>query len=427
MKAKKSIFFIVAAVIFLISYVAFFGVHIPLSDGRSFDIQGAPDMRFGIDIRGGVDAVFEPTDQTIVPTAAELEAAKLTIENRLDKLNILDREVTSDTQNGDIIVRFPWKSGETNFDPEKAIAELGQTAKLTFVDPDGNVVLDGSHVSRSVADYDTSTTTYDPIVSLTFDDTGKKLFADATTRLVNKEIKIYMDDVEISSPTVEEPILDGKAMINHIGSMEEAQNLANKIAAGSLPFSLTSRNHSIISPTLGFGALDVMVKAGITAFIAICLFLILYYRLSGFVACIALLLQVTGQLLALSIPQITLTLPGIAAVILSIGMGVDANVIVSERIREELRAGRPMQAAISAGFDNSFLAVFDGNITVLIVAVVMMIFGSGSLLSFAYSLLTGIILNFLAGVTASRLMIRSLSRFKALRNPRFYMKKGAEA
>jgi protein-export SecD/SecF family membrane protein len=427
MKAKKGIFFIVAAVILLMSYVAFFGVHIPLSDGKSFDINGAPDIRFGIDIRGGVDAVFEPKDTNKVPTAAELEAAKLTIENRLDKLNILDRDVTSDTQNGDVIVRFPWKSGESNFDPEKAIAELGETAKLTFVDPDGNIVLDGSHVTRSVPDYDRSSTTYSPIVSLSFDDEGKKLFADATTRLVNKQIKIYMDDVEISSPTVEEPILDGSAMINKIGTMEEAQTLANKIAAGSLPFSLTSRNHSIISPTLGFGALDVMVKAGITAFAVICLFLILYYRLPGFVACLALLMQVTGQLLALSIPQITLTLPGIAAVILSIGMGVDANVIVSERIREELRGGRPLQSAISAGFENSFLAVFDGNITVMIVAVIMMIFGSGALLSFAYSLLTGVILNFLAGVTASRLMIRSLSKFKPLRNPKFFMKKGVEA
>lgn len=427
MKVNKGVFFIVTAVILLMSYVAFFGVHIPLGDGKSLDISGSPDMRFGIDIRGGVDAIFEPTDQSIKPTAEQLDAAKLTIENRLDKLNILDREVTTDTQNGDVIVRFPWKSGESDFDPEKAIAELGETAKLTFVDPDGNIVLDGSHVSRSVATYDRSSTTYDPIVSLTFDDEGKKLFADATTRLVNKVIKIHMDDVEISSPKVQEPILDGSAMINHIGSMQEAQDLANKIAAGSLPFSLTSRNHSIISPTLGFGALDVMVKAGITAFAAICIFLILYYRLSGFVACIALLMQVTGQLLALSIPQITLTLPGIAAVILSIGMGVDANVIASERIREEMRAGRPIQAAISAGFENSFPAVFDGNITVLIVAIIMMIFGSGSLLSFAYSLLTGVFLNFLAGVTASRLMIKSLSRFKVFRNTKFYMKRGAEA
>lgn len=427
MKAnKKTIFFAVAIFILLMSYVAIFGVHIPLGNDRSFDIKGAPDIRFGIDIRGGVDAVFEPKDLNINPTETDMEAARLTIENRLDKLNILDRDVTIDLQNKHIIVRFPWKSDEANFDPENAIAELGETAKLTFVDPDGNVVLDGSHVTRSVAEYD-SQSTLSYIVSLGFDDEGKKLFADATTRLVGKEITIYMDEVMISSPTVEEPILDGKAMINNIGGAEEAQTLANKIAAGSLPFSLVSRNHSIISPTLGGGALDVMVRAGTVAFIVICLFLILYYRLPGFVACLALLMQLAGQLLALSIPQITLTLPGIAAVILSIGMGVDANIIVSERIREEMRSGRPLNAAISAGFKNAFSSVFDGNITVMIVAIILMIFGSGALLSFAYSLLTGVLLNFAAGVTASRLMIRSLSKFTPFRDPRWFMKRGANA
>jgi protein-export membrane protein SecD len=138
------------------------------------------------------------------------------------------------------------------------------------------------------------------------------------------------------------------------------------------------------------------------------------------VACIALLIQVSGQILALSIPQISLTLTGIAGIILSIGMGVDANVIVSERINEEIKSGKSIPSAIASGFKDAFSSVFDGNITVLIVAVILMIFGSGSLLSFAYSLLTGIFFNFVAGVTASRLMIRSLSEFKALRKPALF-------
>ncbi len=421
MKAKKPAFIIMTIIILLMTYVAMFGVDIPIGNSHFF-IPGAPNMRFGIDIRGGVDAVFEPKDVDKVPTGEELEAARATIENRLDGLNILDRDVTVDKQNGYIIVRFPWKSGETNFDPEKAIAELGETAKLTFVDPSGNVVVDGSHVTQSVPQYDSQSSQY--VVALAFDDEGKKLFADATTRLVGQPITIYMDEREISSPKVEEAIPNGRAIINNIGSAQEAVDLARKIAAGALPFSLVSRNHSTISATLGQGALDVMVNAGFVAFIVICIFLLLYYRLPGFVACLALLMQVTGQLLALSIPQITLTLPGIAAVILSIGMGVDANVIISERIREEMRAGRPIDSAISIGFKQAFSSVFDGNITVLIVAIVMMIFGSGALLSFAYSLLTGIILNFLAGVTASRVMIRSLSKFKAFRNPAYYMPQG---
>ena len=179
-------------------------------------------------------------------------------------------------------------------------------------------------------------------------------------------------------------------------------------------------NSNIISPTLGRGALDIMVKAGIIAFALVCVFMLLYYRLPGFVACIALMLQVAGQLLALSIPQFTLTLPGIAGIILSIGMGVDANVIVSERIKEELNVGKTLRSAIDAGFHRAFSSVFDGNITVIIVSIMLIIFGSGSLLSFGYTLLCGVIMNFVAGVTASRLMIRSLSEFKGLQKPVLY-------
>ncbi len=420
MKAKKPAFFIVAAIILLMTLVAVFGINIDTGDNTIF-LPGAANMRFGIDIRGGVDAVFEPKDVDKVPTGAELDAAKATIENRLDGLNILDREVFVDQQNGYITVRFPWKSDETDFDPDKAIAELGETAKLTFADPDGNVILDGSHVLKSVATMDQENVG-GYMVLLNFDDEGKKLFADATARLVGQEIRIYMDERLISHPIVQTPIPDGNAVINKISTGEEAISLANKITAGSLPFSLVSRNHSTISATLGRGALDVMVKAGITAFIVICIALIAYYRLPGFVACLALLMQIAGQLLALSIPQITLTLPGIAAVILSIGMGVDANVIISERIREEMREGRSLDSSIALGFKQAFSSVFDGNITVMIVAIILMIFGSGALLSFAYSLLTGVILNFLAGVTASRIMIRSLSRFKVFRKPAFYQK-----
>jgi protein-export membrane protein SecD len=158
-----------------------------------------------------------------------------------------------------------------------------------------------------------------------------------------------------------------------------------------------------------------MMLAGKIAFALVCLFMLAYYRLPGLVACIALSLQVIGQLLALSIPQYTLTLPGIAGVILSIGMGVDANVIVSERIKEELAAGKTLQAAISAGFHRAFSSVADGNVTVIIVAVMLLLVGSGSMLSFGYTLLCGVIMNFLCGVTASRLMIQSLAEYKFLR------------
>ncbi|BCJ99327.1 protein translocase subunit SecD [Anaerocolumna chitinilytica] len=413
MKNKKPVFFIVLLVAVAMAYLAAFGLQI-----GSFKIKGAPDIRFGIDIRGGVEAAFQAANLDRKPTPRELEAARSVIETRLDNKNILDRDVTIDKQNGYIIVRFPWKSDEKNFDPDNAIAELGETALLTFRDDDKNILVEGSHISNSAPELDKQTNQY--VVSLTFDEKGTKLFADATAKLVGKNISIYMDDTLIQTAVVNESIPSGKAQISGHFTYDSAKALSDKINSGALPFSLITKNHNTISPTLGSGALDVMLEAGILAFAIICLLLMGYYRVPGVVACISLLIQTSGQILALSIPQMTLTLPGIAGVILSIGMGVDANVIVSERINEEIRSGKTVRSAISAGFKGAFSSVFDGNITVLIVGVILMIFGSGALLSFAYSLLTGIFFNFVAGVTASRLMIRSLSEYDALRKPSLY-------
>lgn len=418
MRGRKITFFIVLAIALVMTYTALYGINIPLWGALELKIPGAPDIRFGIDIRGGVDAVFEPADLDRAPTAEELDAARSVIETRLDQQNILDREVTVDKQNGYIIVRFPWKADETEFDPESAIAELGETAMLTFRDEEGNILLEGSHVKNSTVQMDSRYGKY--VVALEFDEEGTKLFSEATKRLVGEVINIYMDDTLIQSAVVREHISTGEAMIDGMSGLEEAKALSDKINAGALPFSMVTKNHSTISPTLGSGALDIMVMAGGIAFIIICILLIIYYRLPGFVACISLLIQISGQLLAIAIPQITLTLTGIAGIILSIGMGVDANIIISERISEEIKAGKTLGAAISAGFKNAFSSVFDGNITVLIVAVALWRFGSGSVLSFAYSLFTGIIFNFVAGVTASRLMIRSLSQYEFLRNPKLY-------
>jgi protein-export SecD/SecF family membrane protein len=418
MRNKKYVFFVVLAISVIMTYTAVYGLTIPLGRSLELVVPGAPEMRYGIDIRGGVDAVFEPVELDRKPTRQELESARSIIETRLDNQNILDRDVTIDDQNGYIIVRFPWQSGETEFDPETAIKELGETAMLTFRDDDGNVLVNGANVEEASVGTNPQTGGY--VVQLKFDNEGTKLFSEATERLVGKNISIYMDETLIQTAVVKTHIPGGEAYIDGMSGVEEAKALSDKINAGALPFSLTSKNHSTISPTLGSGALETMVLAGGIAFLVICVLLIVYYRLPGFVACISLLIQVSGQILALSIPQITLTLTGIAGVILSIGMGVDANVIISERISEEIKSGKSLGYAISLGFKNAFSSVFDGNITVLIVGVILMALGSGSLLSFAYTLLTGIAFNFIAGVTASRLMIYSLSQFEALRKPKLY-------
>jgi protein-export SecD/SecF family membrane protein len=406
---KKLIFFIVLIIAAGMAYLAAFGV--------PGVIKGGPEMRFGIDIRGGVEAAFQPVGTDTKPTLQQLEVARAIIETRLDQKNIMDRDVTIDAANGYIIVRFPWKANETEFNPEKAISELGQTAKLTFQDAQGNVIVDGSHVLTAKPgkdEYNRDT------VDLTFDEEGTKLLAEATRKMIGKPISIYMDEVNIQTATVKNSIPNGNAQISGMDNLDEAKSLSDKINSGALPFSMVTKNYSTISPSLGKGSLNIMLQAGMIAFILVCILLIFYYRLPGFVACIALTIQVAGQILCLSIPQMSLTLTGIAGIILSIGMGVDANVISSERINEEIKSGKSVASAIASGFSNSFSSIFDGNITVLIVAFILMMFGSGSLLSFAYTLFTGIVFNFIAGVSASRLMIFSLSSFKFLNKPALY-------
>jgi protein-export SecD/SecF family membrane protein len=425
-KARPMTFFIVAGIILLGLLLSITGAKIPIPGQQErLTLYGMGEIRFGIDIVGGVEAVFAPKNYQGTPTAADLDSARSVIELRMDNLQILDREITVDKGNGRILVRFPWKSGETEFNPEQALKELGEMARLTFRDPDGNIVLEGTDIARSAAAINTETN--QPVVELDMTTAGSEKFAAATGKLVGQIISIYMDETVISAPVVKTQITGGKAYIDGMADVAEAVALAEKINAGALPFALESISSSQISPTMGKEALRVMYQAGLIAFLAICLFMLIYYRLPGFVACFALLGQVVGILLAISIPQQTLTLQGIAGIILSIGMGVDANVIISERIKEELRTGCSLQMALSNGFTRAFSSVLDGNITVAIAAIILMIFGSGSMLSFGYSLLTGVILNGITGVTASRLMIGALSQNKPLQNPWFYGRKKVAA
>lgn len=442
MNAKNGIkFFLVILIIGVFTWIAAFG------NVLGIKVPGVNDIRFGIDINGGVDAtLFAITKDGKKPSEKDLDTAKVIIERRLDNKNILDRDVTVDYGSGSIIVRIPWKQGETDFNPQKAIDEIGATALLTFQEvdenkkdengnylPTGKIILEGKDVVDTGVVTDSRTGQIQ--VSLKLSSEGAKKFAEATTRLVGKPIAIFMDDqpvldaekrVNSHAPIVNEPITAGEAVITGQRGPEEAGELAGIIKAGALPFKLEAKRTNSISPMLGKGALMVMTQAGLVAFILVCLFMIGYYRLPGIIACIALLGQVVGQLLAISWPGITLTLPGIAGIILSIGMGVDANVIIGERIREELRSGKTLRASIDAGFDRAFSAVFDGNLTVLIAAVVLYIFGTGAMLSFAYSLGTGVLLNFLCGVTASRIMIKAASGLDIAQNRWLYgVKEGA--
>lgn len=451
----KPVFFIVALLIVALTYFSFAGVHTKYGDTEDVIIKGANDIRWGIDIKGGVDVTFKPAGD-IDANNNDLDSAAAIIKTRLVSQNITDYELYVDKNKDRIIVRYPWKAGEVDHDVKKAIEELGSTALLTFRegnevdattgkptgDTEKNIILEGKSVVKATSEYNTQTKQY--VVSLEFNDEGAKAFKEATTRLIGKYISIWMDETRISAATVNEAIEEGKAQISGSFTSQEANDLANKIQGGALPFKLEADTYGSIDPTLGEASKDAMVQSGLIAFILVCLFMILYYRLPGFVASIALLGQVAGSIAAITgffafIPSFTLTLPGIAGIILSIGMGVDANVITSERIKEEIRAGKTIDGSIDAGNDNSFSAIFDSNITVIIVAVILMgvfgppgnIFGTilspflfmfgpaatGAVYSFGFTLLVGVILNFIMGVTASRLMLKSISGFKFFRKP----------
>ncbi len=447
---KKPLFFIVAILIVAVTYMAFFGIDNYYGDTRTVYVKGADDIRWGIDISGGVEAVFMPDIKVDKITEEDMNSAKEIIETRLLAKGITESEVRTDARNKQVIVRFPWKSGETSFDPTTAVQELGETAVLKFCEgeSDEKVILQGAaDIANASAGYSQENGGY--VVSLELTKTGTSKFAAATARLKNSVISIWMDDTMISSPTVNETITDGKAIISGDFDADSASELAAKINAGSLPFALTvdESKLQIISPNLGSQALQVMTIAAVVAFLVICVVMILMFRLPGVITSIALLGQVAGMIACSSgffpgINGVTITIPGIAGIILSIGMGVDANVIASERIREEFRKNKTIDGAIEAGFENSFNAVLDGNVTVFIVAAVMMgafgtadtfmgkifsplmqFFGSsvtGSVYSFGYTLLIGVIFNMVMGVYASRAMLRGISRFKCFRKPWLY-------
>lgn len=459
-KVGKPVFFIIVLLIVAMGYLTIFGVGTTYGDITTKKIKGVDDVRWGIDIRGGVDVTFSPPEG-ITATREEMAAAESVIQVRLVSQNITDSEVYTDYDRNRIIVRFPWKADETEFNPEQAIAELGATANLTFrelaqVDamgkPTGDtldkVVISGADIESATAVYSKDESgNQKHMVELKLKPSGKEKFSEATGRLVGSQISIWMDDTMISAPVVEGQINEDKAYITGNFDAKSAMDLANKINGGALPFALVTENYNTISPTLGMGAKDAMVMAGAVAFAIVAVIMIVMYRVPGFVAIIALAGQVILMIASITgffavFPSFTLTLPGIAGIILAIGFGVDANIITAERIKEELANGRSVDAAIDSGFKRAFSAILDSNVTVIIVSLILMgsfgppdsifariisplffMFGvsaSGTIYSFGYTLLVGVILNLFMGVFVSRMLLKSVSRFGALRNPALY-------
>ena len=442
-KGKSWPLFVVAILIVLFSLTAIFGVSYTYGDTKNVYVKGASDIRFGIDIRGGVDVTFMPADD-VEATDAQMTAAKTVIEDRLVGLGITDYESYVDNNKNRIIVRFPWKNDEADFNPQTAIDEIGTTAKMVFrkgSSATGEEILSGDDVASASAAYNE---TEGWVVQLKFNSAGASAFATATTELAasNGTISIWLDDNNISTATVNEAITGGEAIIKGNFDQDSASTLANQINSGSLPFALSAESYSTISPSLGAKSLDVMVQAGIIAFILVAILMIVRYRLPGTIAVISLMGQAAATLAVVSgyftvFPGSTLTLPGIAGIILGIGMGVDANVITAERIKEELSKNKTLEGAVKSGFKMGLTPIIDGNVTIVIVAAIQMgAFGptdgfwakvfnpifywfgpstAGTIYSFGFTLLTSVLLNFVFGVWATRVMIRGAVHFKPLR------------
>ena len=447
-KGKSWPLFVVAILIVVFSLTAIFGASYQYGDTKNIYIKGASDIRFGIDIRGGVDVTFMPAGD-VDATPEQMTAAKTVIEDRLVGLGITDYESYVDSNKDRIIVRFPWKTGEADFNPQTAIDEIGTTAKMVFrkgSTADGEEILSGDDVTSANAAYNE---TEGWVVQLKFNSAGAAAFADATTeQAANKgTISIWLDDKNISTATVDEAITGGEAIIKGNFDQDSASTLANQINSGALPFALSAESYSTISPSLGAKSLEVMVLAGIIAFALVAVMMIVRYRLPGTIATISLFGQVAATLAVVSgyftvFPGSTLTLPGIAGIILGIGMGVDANVITAERIKEELAKNKTLPAAVKSGFKMGLTPIIDGNVTIVIVAAILMgAFGptdgfwakvfnpiffwfgpstAGTVYSFGFTLLTSVLLNFVFGVWATRVMIRGAVHCKALRNPWLY-------
>ncbi len=444
---------VTALLIVVFAFTAFFGVSVKYGDITTTYIKGVSDIRFGVDIKGGVNVTFLPSGG-FDATDEQLDAAKLVIENRLVALNITDYELYADYNKDSLILEFPWQSDEAAFDPEAAIQEIGTTAYLTFREgssADGALILDGSNVQTAAAQYGpvSSGGTSEYYVALTFDSEGAAAFGEATSRLYQEggTISIWLDDENISTASVNAAITDGQAIITGSFTQDQVVTLARQINSGALPFALTVDSYSTISPSLGENSLEAMVYAGIIAFAVIFVIMVGFYRLPGLLACVALLGQVAATLAFVSgyfpvFSSFTLTLPGIAGIILAIGMGVDANVITAERIKDELRAGKSLTCALKSGVARGLTPIIDGIVTFAIVAIGLMgafgptdgifarllnfvffAFGAstaGTIYAFGYTLLTGVLLNFVFGIFCTRTMIRGAASVKALQNPWLY-------
>lgn len=357
-------------------------------------------INLGLDLQGGVHVVLQakPADGQPV-TKDTMTRAKAVITERVNGLGVAE-PVIQLKGSDQIIVDLPGIR-----DQQHAIDVIGQTAQLEFRDPDGKVIFKGDQLADAWLSQDEFGK---PAVSFKLKPEGARLFGEMTSRNIGRQAPIYLDNKEISNPVIRTAITGGEGQISGNFTAQEAKELVTLLRAGSLPVPLEVVENRSVGPSLGRDSIDKGIKAGIISIAAIFLYMIFYYRLAGFIADLALILYgiiVMGVLAGL---HATLTLPGIAGLILSVGMAVDANILIFERLKEELFAGKRLRAAIDAGFSRALSSIVDSNLTTIIAAIVLFYLGTGSIKGFAVTLIVGILVSMFTAITVTKLMLNAL-------------------
>lgn len=407
------------------------GIYMAIAGVGQNESGKTANVPLGLDLQGGLSVTYEIQDEK--PTSDEIKATVDKLQRRVDAYSS-EGEVYQEG-NDRITVEIPLNTEKV--DAHDVLDELGQPGQLLFLDSENytiwqqnqnngtndayEAVLTGSDIKNGQADVDDSGTVKDYVVQLQFTDEGAQKFATATAANIGKPIYIIYDGAVASAPTVQSAITEGNAVINKISSYDEAESLASTIKIGALPLELKQIQYNIVGAKLGQKAVSTSLIAGAIGFGLVCILMIVLYRFPGFIASLALTGYVVLMLLILSIRHITLTLPGIAGIILSIGMAVDANVIIFTRIREEISAGSGVRAAVKAGFSKALSAILDGNITTLIATVVLMILGSGSIKGFAVTLMLGIVLSMFTALFVTKMLLNSFLEL-GVQNPKMYGK-----
>ncbi|WP_026893963.1 protein translocase subunit SecD [Clostridiisalibacter paucivorans] len=420
MKFKNTvIFLLIVAVVAFLGYSSITGLDL----GKYRLNSAREEMNLGLDLEGGVFVVLEAqTGATGEELAQKMKEAKSIIDQRVNGLGVTEPTIVIEGEDR-IRVELP---GLKN--TQEALDMIGKTAELQFMDPLGNVVLTGENVKKSQPMYETDPVTGGkrPAVSLELDSVGAEKFAKATKELVSKPniedkiIYIVLDGDIISAPSVSSAITDGNASISGSFTIEEASDLATLIQAGALPVEMKEVQSSVIGPTLGLKSLDKSVYAGMIGLLLIFVFMIIFYRIPGLVADIALTIYILLVMVTMIGINATLTLPGIAGLILSVGMAVDANVVIFERVKEELRVGKTLRSAVDSGFKRALSTVLDANVTTLIAGIVLFNFGTGPIKGFAVTLIIGIVASMVTAVFITKYLLRLVIGMNITKNIKMY-------